>query len=403
MATLAHRIPRQFRATGEQFVEDSAVRYLRNGEQAFPAMLEAIANAREQVLLEMYWFGSDHTGRRFAQALEERARAGVEVAVLYDAVGSIDAADAMFDGLRQAGVKVHEFNPVSPWRRRFRLDRLQVRDHRKILVVDGVLGFTGGINLGDPWAPEAEGGGGWRDDAISVEGPAVETMRILFERTWIGQGQGALRRPRRDLELGAAPARIRVLGESAPTRWQERARLTDAGRHSARLRRHIRAAYLSRIYHAKKRVWITNSYFVPDPVVLRALRRAGQRGVDVRILVPGTSDVVATQWAGRATYSRLLRAGVRIFEWSGNVLHAKTAVVDGHWTTIGSYNLDYRSFRYNLEVNVAVDDEGFARQVEQAMEHDRAASREIERAAWSARPMSGRLLERLFYYFRKLL
>lgn len=395
MATLAHRIPRRFRASGEQFVEGSAVRYLRDGAEAFPAMLGAIASAREQVLLEMYWFGSDRTGRRFAEALMERARAGVEVALVYDAVGSLEAAESMFDDLRAAGVRVHQFNPVSPWRRRFRLDRLQVRDHRKILVVDGVIGFTGGINLGDPWAPEAEGGGGWRDDAISIEGPAAEAMRGLFERLWIGQGHGSLRRPRRDLELPSEPARIRVLGESVGPRWQVGSR--------ARQRRQIRSAYLSRIYHARKRVWICNSYFVPDPIVLRALRRAGKRGVDVRILVPGTSDVPGTKWAGRATYSRLLRAGVRIFEWSGNILHAKTAIVDDDWSTVGSYNLDYRSFRYNLEVNVTVDDEAFNRKVAASLEQDQNVSLEIQRATWGARPLGGRVLERLFYTFRRML
>lgn len=393
MAAVAHRIPRRFRTSGEQFVEGSTVRYLRDGAQAYPAMLEAIAGAREQVLLEMYWFGSDRTGRRFAEALMERAQAGVEVALLYDALGSIDASEGMFDELRAAGVRVHEFNPVAPWRRRFRLDRLQVRDHRKILVVDGVVGFTGGINIGDPWAPEAEGGGGWRDDGICLEGPAVETMRILFERTWIGQGQHELRRPLREVELSGPSARIRVLGETVPLGL----------RRGPRLRRHIRRAYLSRIYQAKKRVWLSNSYFVPDPIVLRALRRAGKRGVDVRILVPGTSDVPATKWAGRATYSRLLRAGVRIFEWGGNVLHAKSAVIDGHWTTIGSYNLDYRSLRYNLEVNVAVDDEGFAHQVEESLAEDQRASQEIDRATWATRPLGHRFLERLCYYFRTIL
>lgn len=394
MATVAHRIPRRFRASGETFVGGSAVRYLRDGAQAFPAMLEAIAGAREQVLLEMYWFGSDRTGRQFAEALADRARAGVEVAVLYDAVGSIDASESMFDELAAAGVRVHQFNPVAPWRRRFRLDRLMVRDHRKILVVDGVIGFTGGINLGDPWAPEAEGGGGWRDDAICIEGSVVETMRILFERTWIGQGHPELRRPLREAEISGPSARIRVLGEAVPPRGLVRGH---------RLRRHIRSAYLSHIYQSRKRVWIANSYFVPDPVVLRALRRAGKRGVDVRILVPGTSDIPATKWAGRATYSRLLRSGVRIFEWGGNILHAKTAVVDGHWTTIGSYNLDYRSLRYNLEVNVAVEDEAFGHHVEQSLEQDQRASLEIERAAWATRPLGNRFLERLCYYFRTVL
>ncbi|MBI2897163.1 MAG: cardiolipin synthase B [Deltaproteobacteria bacterium] len=381
------RIPRRYREpVSERKVGGNDVVLLRNGTAAFPTMLDAIASAREQVLLEMYWFGSDGIGRRFARALEDKARDGVEVAVIHDSVGSIDAAPEMFDDMRAAGVRVVEFNPVAPWQRRFRLDRLNRRDHRKILVVDGTIGFVGGINIGDPWHPDPETGACWRDDAIRVEGPAVESLGLLFAHTWVGQGERPLgRHPTGPAHEGSG-TNVRVLGE-----------------YGVRNRREIRRAYLYRVWHSRKRVWIANSYFVPDRVVRRALVRAARRGVDVRVLVPAQSDIPAVYYAGRATYDRLMRHGVRIFEWQRNVLHAKTAVVDGLWSTVGSYNLDYRSFRYNLEVSVAIEDEAFATAMEASYEQDFAESAEVRREDFRFRSLSDRLLERVCYFFRKLL
>ena len=169
---MARRAPRSLARVVEHFVEGNRVVLLRDGKQAFPAMLDAIEGAREQVLLEMYWFDSDTIGRRFAAALEGAAARGVEVAVLYDSIGSLGADPEMFQKLASAGVRVLEYNPVVPWRRRFRLDRLTTRDHRKILVVDGCTGFTGGINIADEWLPVSEDGGGWRDDMVRIDGPA---------------------------------------------------------------------------------------------------------------------------------------------------------------------------------------------------------------------------------------
>lgn len=380
------RIPRALRQVREQFVEGNRIGLLRDGAEAFPAMLDAIHSAERQVLLEMYWFASDRIGRRFAQALSEAAARGVQVLVIFDSLGSWESDATMFEELTRAGAHVVEYNPVLPWHRRFRLARLTRRDHRKILVVDGEVGFTGGINIADEWLPEAEDGRGWRDDMVRLEGPAVRGLVDIFERTWSAQG-GALLAPR---EAAPAPSgglqSVRVLGENY-----------------FRNRLEIMRAYLSNIYRAERRVWITNSYFTPDRAVVRALKHAGDRGVDVRVLLPAESDIEAVRHASRAMWGGLMRHNVRIFEWQRTMLHAKTAVIDGVWSTIGTFNLDYRSLRWNLEVNVSVMDEGFAALLETSFSRDLEHSREVQPHEFQFRSLGDRLLEFVLYRFRKLL
>jgi cardiolipin synthase len=354
-------------------------------------MLEAIEQAREQVLLEMYWFGSDRAGRRFADALKGAVARGVEVAVLYDAVGSIGSDPAMFQDLRRAGAHVVEFGPVAPWRRRFRLERLTRRDHRKILVADGELGFTGGCNIADAWLPlDDEGGRGWRDDMVSVRGPAARMLALAMLGIWRRAGGTPLLRTLRNAphhEDPAADCRVSVLAEAS----------------FFRARREISQAYLHELYRAKKRAWIRNAYFVPDRNVRRALGRAAERGVDVRVLMPGESDVEIVRHASRATWGYLLRRGVRLFEFEAGILHAKSAVIDGRWSTIGTFNLDYLSLRSNLEVNVSIDDEAFGATMEGSFIRDLEQSREIDRTAFRFRSLGERLLELVAYRFRKLL
>jgi cardiolipin synthase len=315
------RVPRSLRRAQELFVASNGVRLLINGREAFPEMLSAIRGARQSVLLEMYWFDSDRVGRTFAAALTDAARRGVKVAVIYDAIGSLGASPQMFDELRAEGIHVLEYNPVAPWRRRFRLDRLTRRDHRKILLVDGTLGFTGGVNLADQWAPEEEErGGGWRDDMIRVEGPAVDGFLRCFAGAWRRQA-GEL--PPFVAEALAAP-------EPLPTARSEGHRVQVVGEVGLGGRHAMGSSYLVAIYRSDRRVWIKNSYFVPDRRVVRALRRAARRGVDVRVIVPGESDVPVTAWASRHVWGRLMRSGVRIYQWTRGILHSKTAVVDGN-------------------------------------------------------------------------
>jgi cardiolipin synthase len=388
------RLPWGLRRVDERFVAGNRIRLLQNGQAAFPAMLDAIAQAREQVLLEMYWFDSNRIGRRFAEALLAALARGVEVAVIYDSVGSIGADPAMFAELVAAGAEVLEFNPVAPWKRRFRLSRLTRRDHRKILVADQAVGFTGGINIGDQWLPEEEEGGGWRDDMVQVEGPAVQGFVRCFQSTWRRLGGKPLREvaaaepPASGTEAAGASSgqKVRVLGESQY------------------LKRHaISRAYLARIYAAERRIWLANSYFVPDRNVIRAITRAARRGVDVRILLPLESDVRVADWASRAVWSKLMKRGVRIFAWSRGILHSKTAVIDGRWSTIGTFNLDSLSLRSNLEVNVSVLDEGFAETMEAAFARDLAEAAEVDPHTFAFRPLAERFLQAIAYRLRKFL
>lgn len=384
-------VPLRFRKVHGRFVPGNSVRLLRDGREAFPAMLEALAQARRQVLLEMYWFGSDAVGQRFAEELRRARLRGVEVAVIYDSVGSIGADQAMFAELQAAGVHVLEYNPVAPWRRKVRVSfsRLSRRDHRKILVVDGRVGFTGGINLANQWAPLEEGGEGWRDDMMRIEGRAVNGLSHCFHRAWRKHPLPRL------LHLHAEPLVERPGERLLPVRI--------LGERYFRHRHEIARDYVSRVYAAKKSVYIANSYFVPDGTVRRALTRAAARGVDVRVIVPAHSDVEAVKYAGRAQYERLLEAGVRIYEWQEGMFHAKTAAIDAHWCTTGTFNFDYMSLRNNLEVNASVLDEELASQVVASFREDLKSSHEIELKNVLARSLSDRLIENTFYRLRKFL
>ena len=374
----------------EALVSGNRVTLLHDGEQAFPAMLGAIAEAKREILLEMYWFASDEVGRQFADALIARAEAGVQVRVIYDAVGSIQSEGRMFSRLRDAGCDVEQYNPIAPWRARFRVGVVNNRDHRKLLVVDRRVGFTGGVNLGDEWAPESVGGGGWRDDTIRIEGPAAEQMCDIFDYGWLRivepQTMAKPRfRPPVDTGDGRG-SRVRVLAN-----------------HYSRERRAIRQAYLRRIESAQRSVCITNSYFVPDGQIRRVLRRAVSRGAEVRVIVPGESDVLAVRHAARKLYGRLLEAGIQLYEWQGSILHSKTAIIDGRWCTVGTYNLDSRSLRFNLEVVAAVEDAAVAGAMEDRFNEDLEHTTPVSYEEWRRRPLHVRMLDDFFYRFHRLL
>jgi cardiolipin synthase len=348
-----------------------------DGAACLAAMLEAIRGARSEILLEMYWFGSDKTGRRFAEALDEQARKGVRVCVTYDAVGSWESDRGMFAGLRSAGCSVYEYNPLQPFR--FRFSAGNRRDHRKLLVVDGRLGMTGGVNLADPWAPVADGGGGFRDNLVCIEGPAVAGMRAIFATTW-PHSLPQLPAPSR---MGRVPVRVVA---------------NDERKH----RRRIERAYLHAIRGARRRVLIENSYFIPGFLVRHALRKAAARGVKVCVVLPSVSDVPFVAFATRRSYENLLQRGVRLYEWSQSVLHSKIAVVDD-WCTVGTHNLDYRSWLYNLEINVVVEDAAIANELNERIERAIAASSQIDPDKWKLRGVLQRWLEELFYRFRRLM
>jgi cardiolipin synthase A/B len=361
------------------------VALLRDGAQAYPAMLAAIAAAKSTLCLETYILADDQTAHRFCRALVDRALAGVDVNLMYDDWGS-SVSNETLAGLRAAGVRVLIFRPVrfSGFGRLWA--RLRRRNHRKALIVDGEVAFTGGLNLSDDYAAVADGGHGWRDTHVRIEGPAAIELERLFLENWRRQ-----RGPRIDLARyqrtpGPDDGKVRIIGNDFRAD-----------------RKDIRKAYLNAIGRARHRIHLTHAYFVPPARVLKGLARAARRGAEVSVILAATTDVRIALLAARGLYGKLLRAGVRVFEWRGRILHAKTAVVDGRWATIGSTNLDALSLRVNLEVNAVFEDEAFGAAVERMFGQDLYHCDEITLEAWKNRPLVERLLSWFAYQFRNWL
>lgn len=363
----------------DEYTGGNRCELLIDGRQAYPAMLEAIAKAKHTIHLESYILRSDNTGWEFARLMSEKARSSVQVRVIFDAVGSLDLAAEYLQFCRNSGIQLLEYHPVAPWRPRWAWGR---RDHRKILVVDGQVGFTGGLNVGDDYADPEKGGGGWRDTAVRIEGPAAYELDHLFRAVWYretGRWFGLHGHP----EHAAGDSLVRV---SANQEFLHRHR--------------IRKAYLHALRRARDRVSIANAYYVPDRMTRRALYSAARRGVKVRLLVQGESDVPAVAWAGRRLFEEHLRHGVRLFIWPGPVLHAKTVAIDGVWSSAGSYNMDHLSWLRNLEVNLHMLDEKLTRRMEDQFEKDLERSQEVVLEEWRQRPWQEKLLERAFYLMR---
>lgn len=358
-------------------------------------MLSAIASSRRRVWLEMYWFEADAVGVRFRDALGEASRRGVDIRVMIDAFGSFGTPLNFFAPLT-LGHELLVYNPLANWQRG--LSRLTRRDHRKLLIADDV-GFTGGFNIASVWAPEDESAEPWRDDGVRMEGPAVDELAKAFGRVW------------QETELRTKYPALATLDEDArASAFQtQQANVPDSARVAvlpqtrATHRRLAFAAYLDRVRRAKRSIWIANAYFLPNRLMTRALRDATRRGVDLRVVVPGISDVEIVRHGSRAVWGRLLHAGARIYEWQPSILHSKTAVVDGEWATLGSFNLDYRSIRSNLELNVSVLDPAFAKAVEDSFLADLEQCIEVDRRAFMFRSLGDRLLERVAYWFRSWL
>ena len=359
---------------------------LCGGDEVYAAMLEAIAGAERSVCLETYIVAADATGKRFSAALRERARAGVAVRLIYDAIGSFGIDGDFIDELSRDGVQVLEFHPLEPWKKRF---GWSVRDHRKILVVDDRVGFAGGFNISDDYLPAELGGGDWYDIHCRVRGPIVGDLARLFRRVWIREGGSDYRLPGRDpvvaeSQLDTSLARV-VDNRRTRQRWK------------------IRRAYLHAINRAQASIYIMNAYFLPDRGIRRALRRARQRGVRVRIIVPERSDVTVVGYAGQYMYSALIRHGIEILQWPGAMMHAKAASIDGIWASVGSYNLDNRSLIYNLEVMVEVIDPELARGVDRRFERDADTCIPFTRELWQGRSALDKMAAWFFYQLRRWL
>lgn len=346
------------RAAGAPLVTGNAVALLRDAPANYPAWLEAIGQARRSIFVECYIFAEDSVGNEFAAAMIAAARRGVRVRVLQDWLGGRSEASRHFwSRLRQSGVEVRWFNPFrleSPlgWLR---------RDHRKSLVVDGRIGFVTGLCIAARWAGDpARGVPPWRDTGMRIEGPAVADLAHAFSRTWAEAGPAleADELPRREEMAVAGDVALRVIATEPAT----------AGTY--RLDTLVAAT-------ARKTLWLTDAYFIGLPSYVQALRAASMDGVDVRLLVPGSTDLGLVKRLGAAGYRPLLTAGIRVFEWNGPMLHAKTAVADGRWARVGSTNLNLASWMGNWELDVAVEDVGFAGEMEKTYEEDLASSTEV--------------------------
>jgi cardiolipin synthase len=370
---------------GSPLTAGNDVRLLQDGPATYRAMLAAIAAARDHINMETYILDDDEVGQQFAQALIDMQGLGVQVNLIRDSVGTLGTPQAFFQRLIDAGVQVLEFNPVNPLRAR-KDWALNQRDHRKLLIVDGQIAFLGGINISSVYsggsfnkrsAASTDGSLAWRDTDLRLQGPVVAEFQKLFIAAWASQKGAAL--ASRDYfpkPVSVGRLVVRAIGSSPDEPFSL-----------------IYATLLSAIGSAESSVHLTNAYFVPDPQLLAALEGAVQRGVDVTLILPSQTDSWLVFHAGRGYYERLLRAGVKIFERRGVILHSKTALIDGVWATVGSTNLDWRSFLHNHELNAVVLGAPFGLQMKAMFDADLASSDAITLAQWQRRPFELRLKE----------
>ena len=351
------------------------VELLAEDDSAFRRLAEAVAGAGRSVWVEYYLIQNDVTGKAFLDLLAERAREGLDVRLLYDAIGSMRLDKERLDAIRHAGGHAEPFLTLNPFRRRW---AVHLRNHRKLVVIDGERGFTGGMNVGDEYSGRARRSGlaHFRDSHLALEGPAVGDLAFIFAEDWhLATGQRIAPRAS-PVPVGGPGARVAVIPSGPDQDYNATGMVYFAG-----------------IGAARRRCWLTTPYFVPDGATVRALQSSALRGVDVRVLLPARGDVWLVGPAARSFYPGLLHSGVRIFEYQPSMLHAKTMVVDGALSLVGSGNVDFRSFRLNFELGALVESEEFARGLEARFEEDLRSSREVREAEVGARPLPARLAQ----------
>ncbi len=369
---------------GPPVVPGNRVTALLNGDQSFPAMLEAIRSAKHSITLEAYIFWPGTIGTTFAEALAERARAGVATHLILDGVGSQKLDDELIERMRGAGVQVVRFRPL----RWYTLDRVNHRTHRKLLVVDGRVGFTGGLGIADLYLGHAQDRDHWRDGQFRAEGPVVGELQAAFLDNWIETGGPLLHGTDYFPPLDSAGGAWAQAVHSSP----------GGGTEPLRLMFHLAIASASRS------ILIANPYFVPNTLAVQMLVAARRRGVAVEIIVPGPiTDAGLVRRASRAKWGPLLEAGVRIYEYQPTMYHNKLMVVDDYWVTVGSTNFDNRSFRLNDEANLNVFDESFGRSQAEVFARDRSRSRKVTLEEWRSRPLTERLEEMVARALRRQL
>ena len=359
---------------GPALVEGNRVDTLLNGDQIFRAMLEAIRSASKTITFETYIYWSGDIGRIFAEALSERAKSGVKVHVLLDWVGSQKMDEESLAAMRNAGVQVEQYHPVS-W---YTLGKLNNRTHRKLLVVDGRIGFTGGVGIADKWTGNAQDPDHWRDTHYRIEGPAVAQMQAAFMDNWTKIRGSVLHTEEYFPALQPAGSQLAQIFHSS----------IEGGAESMHL------MYLLSIASATKTIHLSMAYFAPDDIALTALIDAVKRGVKVQIILPGPhTDAAVVQNASRAKWGALLKAGAEIYQYQPTMYHCKVLVVDGVWTSVGSTNFDNRSFRLNDEANLNVYDKDIAARQIADFGDDLTKSRKVTYEEWAARPWTEKVRE----------
>jgi cardiolipin synthase A/B len=375
--------------TESPLTKGNKVTLLADGQAAYAAMFKVIKKAKNHINLESYIIEDDETGRKFADLLLQKQAKGVQVNIIYDSVGSMNTPASFFQRLRAGGIAVVGFNPVNPMKAKEEWG-LTHRDHRKILIVDGKVAIIGGINISEvysssPFRRQQDGKAPihWRDTDIRIEGPAVAELQKLFLQTWRTQKGPELadRKYFPDLKE-SGNALVRVIGST-----------------EGQIERIPFIVYVSAITFAEHSIHMTNSYFIPDDQILKAITDAAQRGVDVKIILPGITDSQLALHAQRYYYSALLQAGVKLYEHKTFLLHAKTAVVDKVWSTVGSTNMDYLSLLSNDEVNAVILNKEFAVEMENMFVSDLADSRQIQWDNWKERPLLHMIREWVVHLF----
>jgi len=379
--------------SGSPLTSGNKVTLLIDGPATYAAMFKAMENARDHINLETFIIDDDETGRRFSDLLLKKQAEGVQVNLIYDSRGGFRTPAAFFQRLRDAGIQVLAFNPVNPLEAR-KSWNLAHPDHRKILIVDGKIVFTGGINISSVYSsspsgkiPGTKAPIPWRDTDVQIEGPVAAEFQKLFLDTWKTQKGPNLSDRNYFPDLKAeGHALVRAVGSSPG----EANRLTFV-------------LYVSAITFSERSLHLTNAYFVPDAETIKALCDAAGRGVDVKIVLPGNTDASLTLSAGRYHYSDLLKSGVKLYERRDVLLHAKTAVIDNVWSTVGSTNMDFWSFSSNDEVNAVILSKEFAAEMERMFAGDVAKSHEIRLEEWETRPLLPRIQEWFAHQFERWL
>jgi len=388
--------------SGRPLVAGNKVTLLIDGPATYGAMLKAIGEAKKNINIETFVFEDDEVGRLFAEEFLKKQAEGVQVNIIYDSVGSKNTPVTFFQRLRDSGINVLEFNPVNPAGTLVGKGHLTQRDHRKILVVDGSIAFTGGVNISHVYSSSLSGIAGeheerelkkketgepWRDTHVQIEGPAVAEFQNLFLETWKEKKGPELQEKDYlpQLERKGSDL-VQVIG-STP----------------GELNRVTFIMYVAAFVNAQRSIHLTTPYFVPDKQALSALIDAAGRGLDVKIILPEVSDSSLALNAGHYYYSNLLKAGIKLYERQHAMIHAKTSVVDGVWSTVGSTNMDLWSFLHNNEVNAVIIGVDFASEMEALFESDLEQSKEVVLEEWKRRPLFPRMMEWFAHLFRRYL